>query len=75
MVKSKKTLNIKTATAVPIPVLGGKSRQDLVDEANRRRQENIQAAKQKEAKKQERLREQMETDGPLPLTIVRFHLS
>ena len=44
MVKSKKTPKIKTATAVAIPGLGGKSRQDLVDEANRMRQEKIQAA-------------------------------
>ena len=51
MVKSKKTPKIKITTAVAIPGLGGKSRQDLVDEANRRRQEKIQAAKEREAKK------------------------
>ena len=60
MVKSKKTLKIKTATVVTIPGLGEKSRQDLVDEANSRRQEKIQAAKEREAKKQESLREQRE---------------
>ena len=48
MPKRKQTPKIKLAT----PGLGGKSKEDLVKEANQRRLEKIQAAKEKEEAKQ-----------------------
>ena len=56
MAKRKKTPMIKLA----MTGLGGKTKEDLVREANQRRQEKIKAAKEREDVKQEKLRVERE---------------
>ena len=58
MVKKKQAPKIKTKQTTP--GLSGKSRQELVDEANQRRLEKIKAAKEREEVKQQKLREDRE---------------
>ena len=58
IVKKKQAPKIKTKQTTP--GLSGKSRQELVDEANQRRLEKIKAAKEREEVKQQKLREDRE---------------